>query len=366
VTERNTFGNQHLLGTLLTALLMGMGICVPAEAQTAHWELDRSGWSAGAHTGTVVIDRQLTLLPGQDRGTFEVRLPGNTPFKSLLLSLNHEPWPAGSTVQTLVRVRVGEHWTDWFPVGDYGSAARFPRSARRAPELGVELKTDLVRAKRPARSAELRLVLTRGDAPPRVRRVAVDRWTRLAPIFTDTPKPSRAWGTALNVPQRSQRSEDAKIASRICSPTSLGMVMAFWGRSLDTPRVASGVYDKAAELYGNWSFNVAFASTHGLRATASHLDGLQDVEREIAAGRPVVISHRYGKGELKASPISETEGHLIVVVGFTKTGDVIVNDPAANPARGQKIRRVYDRAEFLKTWQGNAEGVAYLLSPLKN
>jgi hypothetical protein len=86
--------------------------------------------------------------------------------------------------------------------------------------------------------------------------------------------------------------------------------------------------------------------------------GLEDLEAEIAAGRPVEISHRWEKGELDGAPISRTDGHMIVVVGFTKDGDVVVNDPAAKPG---SVRRVYKRAQIDKTWLMRGSGIAYVL-----
>jgi len=39
-----------------------------------------------------------------------------------------------------------------------------------------------------------------------------------------------------------------------------------------------------------------------------------------------------------------------VIRGFTRSGDVIVNDPAAD--RNTGVRRVYQREEFRKVWFG--------------
>ena len=47
------------------------------------------------------------------------------------------------------------------------------------------------------------------------------------------------------------------------------------------------------------------------------------------------------------------------VRGFTRAGNVLVNDPAA-PDNGS-VRRVYDRAQFERAWLGKSHGTAYLV-----
>src|SRR5581483_12020483 len=111
--------------------------------------------------------------------------------------------------------------------------------------------------------------------------------------------------------------------------TSLGMVLAFHGAVFETAAVCSQVHDHQAKIYGNWALNVAFAGRLGFDAAIGRCGSFEPLEAEIAAGRPVVISHRWAKGELSGSPVSATDGHLIVVRGFTKEGDLVVNDPAA-------------------------------------
>jgi len=118
------------------------------------------------------------------------------------------------------------------------------------------------------------------------------------------------------------------------------MVRAYLGRGVGPEEVAAAAYDRGGEVYGNWSFNVAYAGERGLRATVRRFSGLADLEAEIAAGRPVEISHRYAEGELSETPLPHPAGHLLVVVGFTEEGDVVVNDPAADPTQGAPVRRV--------------------------
>ncbi|HXT02434.1 MAG TPA: peptidase C39 family protein [Elusimicrobiota bacterium] len=219
-------------------------------------------------------------------------------------------------------------------------------------ENGVNV--DTLELPAPARSFRFRFTPAPGT---KVTLAAVTTWLKgeKNPLSKSA---SPAWGRTIDVPQRSQSSSKEDPA-KVCSPTSLSMILQYYGVDLPTEKVASGVYDRASKLYGDWPFNTAYAhQTAGLEAYVRKMMGLEDLEAEIAAGRPVEISHRWEKGELDGAPISRTDGHMIVVVGFTEDGDVVVNDPAAKPG---SVRRVYKRAQIEKTWLVRGSGIAYVL-----
>ena len=96
------------------------------------------------------------------------------------------------------------------------------------------------------------------------------------------------------------------------------------------------------------------------------------MERYIRRGIPVITSQSFQASELDGAGYS-TSGHIMVVIGFTKTGDVIVNDPASNddPA----VRNVYKRSQFENVWLrterplpsggtgSGSGGVVYIVTP---
>jgi hypothetical protein len=61
--------------------------------------------------------------------------------------------------------------------------------------------------------------------------------------------------------------------------------------------------------------------------------------------------------------VPSTDGHVLVIVGFTETGDVVVNDPAADPRLGLSVRRVYPRGAFERLWLAHSGGTVYLIYP---
>jgi len=146
---------------------------------------------------------------------------------------------------------------------------------------------------------------------------------------------------------------------RICSPTSVAMVLGFHGIKKSTREVAEGVYDHRAKIYGNWPFNTAYAhAASGLQTCVRRANSLRELEAEIAAGRPVVASHAWQPGDLDNAPLPKSSGHLVVVIGFTNSGDVVVNDPAGPPGN---VRRIYPRRQFHTTWLKRAEGILYVI-----
>ena len=161
-----------------------------------------------------------------------------------------------------------------------------------------------------------------------------------------------------------------------CSPTSTSMVL---GRYDALPRrrayrwVADGhqqpwvdhaarmTFDRDYDGTGNWPFNTAYAATlvDG-PAFVTRLRDLRQAERFIRNGIPLVASISFGSGELDGAPIGGTNGHLVVIVGFTEHGDVVVNDPAARRRAG--VRRTYDRGQFEDAWLPTSGGLVYVIT----
>jgi hypothetical protein len=131
--------------------------------------------------------------------------------------------------------------------------------------------------------------------------------------------------------------------------------------NLTVPQAAASVYDREYAGTGNWPFNTAFAGGfRGLRSCVTRLDNLAEVEDWIAAGIPVILSTRWDQLEPGRPP--DSEGHLIVCIGFTENGDVVVNDPATRLDRGESVRRIYPRDNVLRAW-ANSHHTVYLVYP---
>jgi hypothetical protein len=164
-----------------------------------------------------------------------------------------------------------------------------------------------------------------------------------------------------------------------CSPTSTSMILAYWNRGpapaeyayvlSDYPNVvdpwvdfaAARTYDYHYQGAGNWPFNTAYAASYGLDAEVTQLRSLAEAKQFVKAGIPLVASIAFEPNKLDGFLFGGTDGHLLTIVGFTWSGDVISNDPAS-PSDGA-VRHVYDRAQFEKAWLKATGGIVYVIHP---
>lgn len=406
-----------LLSTLLAAFAMSQkpGLDPASAAREDVLSAGFFTWTVRTELGTErgsVGKAQLAALPnarvepGRDGlrfapvGTGEselawVELPplDAPPFRDVVCSWNARV-PPGAGVSFDLRV-AGETgaWSPWLHVGDWGE----PVPGERALSFdGGKVDVDAFTGERVFGRVQLRVraACAKPDAgreekrdadaaraavePVVLERVSVcvsDREADAEAVFaawnekhrgvgcvpaggTEPAHPGR--GVALDVPFRSQKSEDPSIASRICSPTSLAMVLAYRGVDVPTAEVARLCYDAEHALYGNWTRAIQGAFTLGVPGYLTRFGGWRDVERTLARGQPLVISIGVKRGQLSGAPYTSTNGHLIVLRGFDKNGDCLVNDPAATDEKHG--RRTYSRSELDTCWIQRG-GTAYVLLP---
>ena len=299
-----------------------------------------------------------------------------TPFDMLVPSWEAVT-PAGTWMELEVRVRSEGSWTPWFDMGvwasETGSVRRHSVSGQQSGPW--EVLTDTLQSKGPvfadAYQYRLTLFTEQGDVSPLVRGVSVtvsDSYRQGENLgVADTG----LWGQELEVPARSQMvyQDGGEVW---CSPTSLSMVMAYWAGKTGNPSlnqpvpvVAAGTYDYVYQGWGNWPFNTAHASAYGLESAVSRFSSIEQVERWIEMGVPVIASiawdNRYSERQLSRAPLTSSNGHLLVVRGFDSSGNVVVSDPAGSD--DSQVRRVYSRDEFARAWFSGSGGGVYLVYP---
>lgn len=232
---------------------------------------------------------------------------------------------------------------DWLDLAEWrlGGAKSF------SPEHdGTRVDIDVIRAAQPFDGIEVR-------APD----VEFELVAFSSPVRARPSLPYARDALILDVPPRSQF-EDVENERGWCSPASLAMIHAFHGIDRPVAETARAVFDRAYNGTGNWSFNVAYSGRLGFRAVVAHLCNLEHAQRLIERNLPLAISYSWSEGELPGAPLEHSEGHLVVLCGFTRDGDCAINDPAA-----PNVRVVYPRGAIERIWQRN-EGVAYVVAPI--
>jgi Peptidase_C39 like family len=352
---------------------------MPREISFVRWET-ADDWAAGTCDGVVATQGGIAIA-----SPIGVRDQGGTSYE---YSAWTSPWQEpGFAVDDLV--------TSWSVVTGPGAWVEISAQARGSDTWAVlgrwagdpdpELRTSVndqpdvdtdVWHPRGADAWRLRLTLLRtpGGLGPTVRMAAAVASAGPADPAelvgrAESRHPDPIGGSLLDVPRFSQILHRDHGGSGWCSPTSVAMVLAHY-RALpqlsddDHPdpwvdHVAHEVFDPAYDGAGNWSFNAAYAAGQTGHAFVTRLRDLRDAEAFVAAGIPLVASVSYADGALTGAPVAGTEGHLIVICGFTDTGDVVVNDPAG--ATDAEVRRTYDRSELERVWQDGSGGIVYVI-----
>ncbi|MDH7601209.1 MAG: C39 family peptidase [Armatimonadota bacterium] len=299
----------------------------------------------------------------------EIKVDGG--FDQAVISWNAYT-PLGAYIRVYLAAKVGANWTPWYKMGLWTRDERpEPRTSFKGQddEWG-RVDTDVLVLKKPAQAIKARLELgsVDGCAYPILRFVSVCVTNTSAPRPTDAPVKS-AWGRELDVPELSQLSVEG--GRGWCSPTSVAMVLGYWAKKLNRPELAvsiteaaQGVYDKAWGGTGNWTFNIAFAGEFsGIRAYVTRFSNIADIEKRVLQGIPVIVSLDYNK--LNRRKTEAPMGHLMVVRGFTRFGNVIFNDPWARLDKGQKVRKIFKREDLERSWlgPGGSHGTVYLIMP---
>lgn len=282
----------------------------------------------GQFDSVVVKGGGLTLESGALEGTFisdDVDLGGS--FDQMLASWNSSS--SGGSVEVSVSVKLGNgDYTGWYSWGEWSAIVGLSGSASSSDEDGNididilslnEKCQGIVRFKVDIKQIE--------DTPPIVYNVTLACNKEVSALKA----PDNTY-KKLDVPYRRQ-GDVPKIGGSICSATSLSMVMLYHGQDIsDIAEVAWGVRDYGAGLFGNWSFNVAYAGELGYNTFIDYFD-IDAIKWAIYTGHPLACSIRVQPGQLAESgyPDYKSNGHLLCVVGYEeKDGQkwLLINDPA--------------------------------------
>jgi hypothetical protein len=246
--------------------------------------------------------------------------------------------------------RAGDAWSPWVAAakvgpGDFAPLAPLP------PKDRLTCDVDVFTAATPAHGVRVRVRLPAVSA----RRVLAAPWLLTLSAWDRCPAPDAGPSTrgsvALTVPPVSQMDAPAAIALRICSPTSVAMVLRYWGGVADPVGVAADVFDAPLDRYGVWPAAIRAAARRGVLGYLLAFPDWASAAWCLERGMPVVASIQYTAGELAGAPMAATDGHLVVLTGCDGD-DALVNDPAAPSAATVPRRYRIDALE--RVWLARA------------
>ena len=285
-------------------------------------------------------------------------------FKRLLVSWNCET-PKGTWIEIQARAFISYYddnenstyeWSDWLSFGKWGTHIK--RSSKSPDSHLAKISTDEFIIKGnytdTASKIQIRALLHSEDTnvTPSIRQFVIS-YKNNTPRLKGIEIPSNK---IIDVPSYSQYIRDKNIGSVICSPTSITMLLNRRNENLIVEETAWSCFDYDYEAFGNWLFNVAFASSLGYESFVEY-GNLKSLKREIYSGYPVAVSVKYTNDinnleypYIENAPIT-TAGHILVVRGFEKKDGidyVVVNDPAGKS--NESVTRRYKLSEFENAW----------------
>ncbi|MQA81113.1 MAG: hypothetical protein GEV10_21955 [Streptosporangiales bacterium] len=399
-------------------VLPGTAVAAPddgaADRHVSYTEWDgarelRKGSTDGARTGAggLVLSRGTTPVSytdpfgdgsarTYDAGTWTspVHRPGFDANEAIA-SWNADT-PTGTWIEVQLRGKraTGAGWTTWYEMARWASGDDFARgdihrtSVPDQADDDADIWVDTFHADdgKSIDAVQVRVTLYRlsgTHATPRVSKMGV--MASALPDVETVPTSDFTLGRQidLRVPEFSQNLHEGHYpeydggGEAWCSPTSTTMALYHWRRTVssrdtawvepkphDDPQVdyaARYTYDHDYEGAGNWPFNTAYAAGfRGMDAYVTRLRTLAEAERFVARGIPLVISVSFDEEDMDGAGYS-TNGHLFVIAGFTKTGDVIINDPATSS--DATVTRVYKRGQVENAWVPHSGGLTYIMRP---
>jgi hypothetical protein len=279
------------------------------------------------------------------------------PFNELILSWNGER-PREGKYTFYVRLKLAE-WSPWLSYAEWGFNEQ--KSFMCLAENGlIRVYQDAVEVLggRRANGFQVRID-TEGVA------LIESLWS--LHVYTNSEQIQQTLIAGENplliaMPGLSQMALTHPRRSDLCSPTSTTAVVRFLSdrSEVDPIHFAERVLDAGFNIFGNWVFNVAAASTElgpKWHCWVERLCGFGAIYDRLAHNTPVIVSVR---GPLAGSAALYSRGHLIAVIGYDPSSQqVICMDPAFPSDETTHVR--YPLQDFVQAWERRGK-VAYLFN----
>lgn len=320
--------------------------------------LQEDDFNKGSFEGVYLDNGIIMLEKDKTQGYFQSESISCDKFKEAVVSWN------GNTVESSyislqLSLFVDGKWSMWFSYGKWSTDGNNIGSvSKQVDDLG-KINVDVISVIGESSKFKIKAILERNNIEiksPTLRRVSVSTFYEYSEINNIEIK-----DIDIEVPMISQMLIH-EIGKKICSPTSLSMIMGNYGYVEDPFSIAQSCFDNFAGIYGNWAYNIAYSGECGLNSSVVLCENAKVISDYIKSGIPLVASIKTKDiDQLKGAPQTYPSGHLLVVRGFANKDKtyIIVNDPASKET--ENVKRYYEFSEFVKVWNK----IIYVIKPEK-
>ena len=176
-------------------------------------------------------------------------------------------------------------------------------------------------------------------------------WVKTVRTSIENPK-----SNVLNVPFYPQ-TDNYRDANRTCNSSACAMCLEYFKPGTLKGAKGDDAYIQKVFAIGDTTDHLVqtrVLASYGIKSSFHYSLSFDDLDRELNAGRPVVIGILH-RGTLS----SPTGGHMVVMIGKTPSGDYVVNDPYGSINDGYTASvyngkgAIYKRSELARRWTPN-------------
>ena len=309
--------------------------------------IEKEDFLKGSLNNLELINNSLILKKENLSGSYESEEIKLNEFKKVVASWNTIT-KKDTSVELMVSFYKNEKWSMWFSYGKWSNNGLNEGSVSKQHDDLGKISIDTINVKNGfSEVLKVKVLLKRKNnklESPILRRIILSAFNEFKNID------SKLIDIDIEVPMISQMNIP-EIGKSICSPTSLTMLINNYDYLKDAYDVSQKCFDNGAKVYGNWSYNMAYASEIGFKSFVRFCENVDILIKYISSGIPVAASIKTtDKDDLKGAPQIFPSGHLLVIRGFLTNGktQIIVNDPASKDV--ENVKRYYEFSEFLKVW----------------
>jgi len=161
------------------------------------------------------------------------------------------------------------------------------------------------------------------------------------------------------VPHLCQHEISRDRGERLCSPTSVAMVLKSYGIEVTPVEMAELCLDPRTNRFGVWPRAIDAAFRKRALGWVEFVGNWKRAVHYLRRGIPLICSIAFRKDELENPPYPPTEGHLLVLLGIDNRGNAVTHDPNLPSDKGAFLR--WSHKDFSKAWFGHG-GIAYVIA----